>query len=67
MMHLGLKSTFPRLCNTVVKKRELIIEEVRNICYFYFARLSICCISIYFCMVTVQPSNEQLGIAPVRK
>lgn len=28
MMNLGLKSTFPRLCNTVVKKRELIIEEV---------------------------------------
>lgn len=27
-MNLGLKSTFPRLCNTVVKKRELIIEEV---------------------------------------
>lgn len=28
MMNLGLKSTFPRLYNTVVKKQELIIEEV---------------------------------------
>lgn len=27
-MNLGLKSTFPRLYNTVVKKQELIIEEV---------------------------------------
>ena len=30
MMNLGLKLTFPRLYNTVVKKRELIIEEVHN-------------------------------------
>lgn len=28
MMNLGLKSTFPGLCNTVVKKRELIFREV---------------------------------------
>lgn len=34
MMNLGLKSTFPRLCNTVVKKRELIIEGVHSILSF---------------------------------
>lgn len=28
MINLGLKSTFSGLYNTVVKKRELIIEEV---------------------------------------
>lgn len=30
MMNLGLKSMFPGLCNTVVKKRALIIEEVHT-------------------------------------
>ncbi len=30
MINLGLKSTFPWSCNTVVKKRELIFQEVHN-------------------------------------
>lgn len=37
MINLGLKSTFPRLCNTVVKKRELIIEGVHNDIFFLFS------------------------------
>ena len=39
-MNLGLKSTFPGLCNTVVKKRELIIEEVHNYLRFFFHNYS---------------------------
>ena len=42
MMNLGLKLTFPRLYNTVVKKRELIIEEVHIITPYGKNRLKKC-------------------------